>query len=82
LRPAPTPPRCDITAPTLTVAGMLPFRLAPAAGCLLSGQSFVLHPARPLMLVMHVIFLDISIGRCGWMPLELEGLKCPCCIRA
>jgi hypothetical protein len=36
----------------------------------------------PDMLVMHVIFQDISTSRCGCLSTELEASRCPCLIRA
>jgi len=33
---------------------------------------------RPLLLVMPVIFLDISTSRCGNPTVKLESPKCPC----
>jgi hypothetical protein len=33
---------------------------------------------RLLMLVMPVIFRDISTSRCGCPSTELEALRCPC----
>ena len=34
-------------------------------------------PKHPLMLVMRMICEDSSISRWGYLPMELEGLKCP-----
>jgi hypothetical protein len=36
----------------------------------------------PLMPIMPVIFRDISIGRAGCLPVELEASKCPVWILA
>jgi hypothetical protein len=37
---------------------------------------------RTQLLVMHVIFQDISTSRCGCLSTELEASRCPCLIRA